>query len=63
MPPIERAWSARRGDVILLRTTSRNPDAFFAMHEVLRMATAQTGVEFLLLGPDVEVVPPGGDDA
>ena len=62
MPPVERAWSVKRGDVVLLRLTHQvSFAATEAMHDVLKLASERSGVEFLLLGPDVEVVPPAGD--
>ena len=61
MPPMQRAWSAKPGDVVIFRLNSRNPDLFKLTAETLEHATQASGVKFILVGPDVEVVPPDWD--
>ena len=59
--PVDRAWVVQRGDTVLLRLPTTSSDAFELARENLLAATRRTGVEFVLLGPGVEVVSPKGD--
>jgi hypothetical protein len=63
IPPVQRAWSVKRGDTIILRFATDNPEVFEAARPILDEASKRTDIEFILLTSGVEVVPPGGDDA
>jgi hypothetical protein len=61
MPSMQRAWSAKPGETVILRSSERlSSDAWRLNTELLRDLTARTGVHFVLLDPSLEVVSPDG---
>lgn len=59
IPPMERTWSAKRGETVFLRMPGgTHPMAYEGARATLDRATKECGVYFVLLAPGVEIVPP-----
>jgi len=59
MPPMQRAWSAKPGDVVFLRMPNGAAWAAYEQaNETLKTVTDKTGVHFVLLAPGTELVAP-----
>jgi hypothetical protein len=59
MPPMERAWSAKPGDVVMLRPRhGLSLDAIRFSRELLVELSQKTGITFVLLDSELDVVPP-----
>jgi hypothetical protein len=59
IPEMQEAWHVKRGDLILLRSNvEMSPDALERARFLLQKVTEKTGVEFLILHPEMEVVGP-----
>ena len=62
LPPVERAWTAKRGDTVFLRLPGQtNRLAYDEARAMLDRVQKETGVFFVLLAAGVEVVAPTGE--
>ena len=57
--PIERAWSAKPGDTVFVRLPKwARPEHYKHARATLDQATHETGVYFVVLAAEVEIVNP-----